>query len=156
MKQRIKLAQALVHGPGILFLDEPTNGLDPKGRMEMLSLIRDLKAGGCGIIYISHRLEEIFEIGDRCTVLRDGRFAGTRAITQMSIPELISLMVGREIDQAARRTERFTTERVVLRVEGLCYQDVLKDISFDLRQGEILGLSGLVGSGRTGWPSASL
>ena len=148
-KQMVEIAKAMSLNARIFVFDEPTSTLSHAETSRLFSLIRDLKASGCGIIYISHRLEEIFEIGDRCTVLRDGRFVGTRAISQMSIPELISLMVGREIDQAAQRTERFATGRVVLRVEGLCYQDVLKDISFDLRQGEILGLSGLVGSGRT-------
>jgi len=148
-KQMVEIAKAMSLNARIIVFDEPTSTLSHAETSRLFSLIRDLKASGCGIIYISHRLEEIFKIGDRCTVLRDGRFVGTRAIAAMSIPELISLMVGRELDPAAQRTERFATERVALRVEGLCYKDVLKDVSFDLRQGEILGLSGLVGSGRT-------
>jgi len=148
-KQMVEIAKAMSLNARIFVFDEPTSTLSQAETTRLFALIRDLRASGCGIIYISHRLEEIFQIGDRCTILRDGVCIGTRAIAAVSVRELISMMVGRDLGQATRRVESFSKDHVVLRVEGLCLTDVLSDISFELREGEILGLAGLVGSGRT-------
>jgi ribose transport system ATP-binding protein len=129
-------------------MDEPTAALTEHEIKELFATIRSLRDKGVAIVYISHRMEELFEIGDRVTVLRDGRTVGTYDVREMSKSELIRLMVNREL------TELFPKERAklgpeVLRVEGLNTHGGLKDISFSLRQGEVLGIAGLLGAGRT-------
>jgi ribose transport system ATP-binding protein len=147
-QQMVEIAKAISLDARILIMDEPTSALTEKEIKELFARIRKLKADGVSIIYISHRMEELFEIGDRVTVLRDGRWVGTRAIAEITKPELIRLMVNRELTQqfpkvaAPRGAE-------VLRVEGLSRHDSLKEISFSLHEGEVLGLAGLLGAGRT-------
>jgi ribose transport system ATP-binding protein len=129
-------------------MDEPTSALSDKEIERLFAVIRSLKARGVAIVYISHRMDELYRIGDRVTVLRDGRLIGTCAIADTDLDALVRMMVGRDL------TEKFPKEAVspgeeVLRVEGLSRRGVLHDISFSLRRGEVVGLAGLMGSGRT-------
>ena len=147
-QQMVEVAKALSLDARILIMDEPTAALTEHEITELFATIRSLKKQGVAIVYISHRMEELFEIGDRVTVLRDGRSVGTYDVTAISKSELIRLMVNREL------TDLFPKEKVargpeVLRVEGLCTQTGLKDINFSLHKGEVLGISGLLGAGRT-------
>ncbi len=147
-QQMVEIAKAVSLDAGILIMDEPTSALTEKEITELFARIRKLKSDGVSIIYISHRMEELFEIGDRVTVLRDGKLVGTREISDVSKPELIRMMVNRELTQqfpkvtAARGKE-------VLRVEGLSRDDAVHDINFSLHEGEVLGIAGLLGSGRS-------
>ena len=147
-QQMVEVAKALSLDARILIMDEPTAALTEHEIVELFATIRRLKDKGVSIVYISHRLEELFEIGDRVTVLRDGRSVGTYDVREMSKAELIRLMVNREL------TELFPKEKApmgpeVLRVEGLTTQGGLKDIAFALHKGEVLGIAGLLGAGRT-------
>jgi len=129
-------------------MDEPSATLTPQEVERLFAVIRELKAQGIGIIYISHRLEEIFEIADRAMVMRDGQHVATRAVDEVSREELIELMVGRKLEaEFPERTRRIGSERLV--VENLCRGDAVRDVSFSVRRGEILGITGLVGAGRT-------
>ncbi len=147
-QQMVEIAKAISLDARILIMDEPTSALTEREIKELFARIRKLKADGVSIIYISHRMEELFEIGDRVTVLRDGRWVGTREIAEVSKPELIRLMVNRELTQqfpkvaAPRGSE-------VLRVEDLRRAGVPEEINFSLYEGEVLGIAGLLGSGRT-------
>ncbi len=147
-QQMIEVAKALSLDARILIMDEPTAALTEHEIKELFANIRSLRDKGVSIVYISHRMEELFEIGDRVTVLRDGRTVGTYDVRETSKAELIRLMVNREL------TELFPKERAelgpeVLRVEELNTHAGLKDISFSLRKGEVLGIAGLLGAGRT-------
>jgi ribose transport system ATP-binding protein len=147
-QQMVEVAKALSVEAKILVLDEPTSALSDKEIAQLFKVIRALRARGVALIYISHRMEELFQIGDRVTVMRDGRYIATREIPQTTLPELVSLMVGRDL------TEHFPKKPVapgeeLLRVEHLSRAGVLHDISLTLRRGEVVGLAGLMGSGRT-------
>jgi ribose transport system ATP-binding protein len=146
-QQMVEVAKALSIEAKILVMDEPTSALTEKEIVRLFQVIRALRGQGVAIIYISHRMEELFEIGDRVTVLRDGRHVGTRPIASITMAELIRMMVGRDLaEQFPRRETRAGEE--VLRVEGLC-RPGLHDISLQLRRGEVVGLAGLMGAGRT-------
>lgn len=147
-QQMVEVAKALSLDARILIMDEPTAALTEHEIGELFTTIRKLKEKGVSIVYISHRMEELFEIGDRVTVLRDGRTVGTYDVRGMSKSELIRLMVNRELTELFPK-ERVTRGAEVLRVEGLSTKDGLKDISFSLHKGEVLGISGLLGAGRT-------
>lgn len=147
-QQMVEVAKALSIDAKVLVMDEPTSALTDKEIERLFSVIGSLKARGVAIVYISHRMEELYRIGDRVTVLRDGRLVGTCAIADTGMDTLVRMMVGRDL------TEKFPKEPArlgeeVLRVEGLTRHGVLHDVSFGLRRGEVLGLAGLMGSGRT-------
>jgi len=147
-QQMVEVAKALSLDARILIMDEPTAALTDHEIKELFATIRSLREKGVSIVYISHRMEELFEIGDRVTILRDGRTVGTYNVREKTKSELIRLMVNREL------TELFPKERAelgpeVLRVEGLNTLGGLKDICFSLRKGEVLGIAGLLGAGRT-------
>ena len=147
-RQMIEVAKALSLDARILIMDEPTSALSEIEIQQLFDVIRRLREKGVAIIYISHRLQEIFEIGDRVTVLRDGKLVGTRAIRETSHSELVKMMVNRELkDQYPRHRGAFGEE--ILRIEHFNRKGALRDISFSLHRGEILGISGLLGSGRT-------
>ncbi len=147
-QQMVEVAKALSWKARILIMDEPTAALTREEIKVLFKTIRRLKKKGCAVIYISHRLEELFEIGDRVTVLRDGRYVGCHQIADVDQPQLIRLMVDRDLhDQLPKVKAERGPE--VLRVEGLCRRDVLFDINFALYRGEVLGIAGLMGSGRT-------
>lgn len=147
-KQLVEIAKAVAFDSKIMILDEPTATLTEAEIAKLFGIIRSLKAKGVGIIYISHRLSELREIGDRCTVLRDGESVGTVGLDQVTEDDLIRMMVGRKVE-LSRRDKSYATDNVALSVRDLSYGELLKEISFDLYKGEILGVSGLVGSGRT-------
>lgn len=147
-QQMIEIAKALSMQADILVLDEPTAALTNREIDALFDVIASLKRKGVGMIYISHRMEEIFQISDRITVLRDGRYVGTVETAETSLDELVKMMVGREI------TDRFPKVEVKpgeerLRVENLTVRGKLSGISFSVRSGEIVGVAGLMGAGRT-------
>jgi len=147
-QQIVEVAKALSMEARILIMDEPTSALTEHEIQSLFATIRKLKQRDVGIIYISHRLDELFEIGDRVTVLRDGKYVGTRDVSSISKPELIRMMVDRPVGERFPKQGADRGEEV-LRVEGLGIKSVLKDISFSLYRGEVLGIAGLMGSGRT-------
>jgi rhamnose transport system ATP-binding protein len=148
-QQIVEIAKAIGARAKILILDEPTASLTDREVERLFRVIRGLRTDGAGIIYISHRLDEVSEIGDRVTVLRDGRSVATRELSGVDRAELIRLMVGRDIDAIFPKRE-VPIGDVVLETRGLnCRERGLRNISITVRRGEILGLAGLVGSGRT-------
>jgi ribose transport system ATP-binding protein len=147
-KQMVEVAKALSLDAKIIIMDEPTSALTNNEIAELFTTIKKLKDRGVSVIYISHRLEELFEIGDRVTVLRDGKYIGTHPISNLSHQDLIRMMVDRELtEQYPKQKQRIGNE--ILRAENLNRKGSLYDISFTLNQGEILGVAGLLGSGRT-------
>jgi len=148
-QQMVEIAKAVSYRGSVIIMDEPTSSLTPAETDALFKIIRSLKAAGKGVVYISHRLEELEKITDRITVLRDGEYVKTLKTSETDIPEVISLMVGRKVEQDQRPQNRSIGKEIVLKVEGLSDLRLLKDISFDLRKGEILGFAGLMGAGRT-------
>lgn len=147
-QQLVEIAKALSYQTRILIMDEPTAALTERETERLFAIIRKLAAGGVGIVYISHRMEEIFAISHRITVMRDGRNVATVKTSEAGFEQLVKLMVGREI------TTRFpklgaSLGGEVLRVEGLTRSGKLNNISFTVRAGEIVGIAGLMGAGRT-------
>ncbi|AIJ23688.1 sugar ABC transporter ATP-binding protein [Amycolatopsis methanolica] len=148
-QQMVEIAKALSYDPRVLIMDEPTAALNDAEVETLHELIRRFVRPGTGVIYISHRMEEIKRIADRVTVIRDGEYIDTLDIATAATSDIIALMVGRAINTEARPEGVRADRDVVLRVEGLRTRDLLKDVSFDLRQGEIVGFAGLMGAGRT-------
>lgn len=147
-QQLVEIAKALAFDARIIVMDEPSAALTSHEVARLFDIIRDLKSHGIGIIYISHRLDEIFAIADHVTVLRDGRNVSERPINQITRNEMIELMVGRELkDEFPVRTVTIGAPR--LEVKGLRRGRAVRDVSFTVRRGEILALTGLVGAGRT-------
>lgn len=147
-QQMIEVAKALSMNANIIVMDEPTSALGNREIEQLFKTIKKLKNRGISVIYISHRLEELWEIADRVTVLRDGHHVATSDLKAMTKDELIKLMVGRDLtEQFPKRDVALGAE--ILRVEGLSKRGVLDQISFNLRRGEVVGFAGLVGSGRT-------
>lgn len=147
-KQMLEIAKALHRRARIVILDEPTAVLGGEDVVHLLSLVRSLKERGVSVIFVSHRLEEVFGLADHYIVLRDGRLTGAGAIAETDHDDLVSKMVGREF----ARSERSVNEKVgdvVLEVEHLTRDGVLDDISLTVRSGEVLGIAGLRGAGRT-------
>jgi ribose transport system ATP-binding protein len=147
-QQVVEICKALTRNGSILVLDEPTAVLTSKEVEQLFKLIMRLKARGISIIYISHRLDEIFEIADRITVLKDGMIVKTVDKSAIDTTTLVNLMIGRSLDYFFPKRESKIGE-VALKVEHISAGMAVKDISFDVREGEVLGLTGLVGSGRT-------
>lgn len=147
-RQRVEIAKALSHKARILIMDEPTASLTEKDVARLMEVVRSLKSRGVGIIYVSHRMPEIFALADRVSVLRDGRMIETCNIGQTDEATLVSLMVGRSIAQLFPKKDAEIGEPI-LEVKKLSRGRLVRDISFSLRRGEVLGIAGLVGSGRT-------
>jgi len=147
-KQMIEIVKALVTKSDIIAFDEPTSALTEKEVAHLFEIINKLKSEGVAIIYISHRLEELDAIVDRVTVLRDGCCVATHEWKNITIPKLISMMVGREMKEQFP-TQYTTAGEVVFRAEHITRSNVLKDISIQAKGGEILGIAGLMGAGRT-------
>lgn len=147
-QQLVEIAKALAMEARVIAMDEPTATLSMKETERLFSIIRLLKSQGKGIIYISHRLEEIFEIADRVTVLRDGRLVETCRLQEVSKERLIEMMLGKGLERAVPKRE-VPRRHEVLRIEGLTRRGVLEDINLTVREGEILGIAGLVGAGKT-------
>ncbi len=149
-KQMIEIAKAVSYDSKVVVLDEPTSSLTEKEVEHLFRIIRNLKSKGVGILYISHKMEELDQIADEVTILRDGKYIATRDIDDITVEQIINLMVGRDLTNRFPAKESIPGE-TILKVEGLTakQQPSIKDISFELREGEILGIAGLVGSKRT-------
>ncbi len=148
-QQMVEIAKALSFNAEVLIMDEPTASLTEAEIEELFRIIRHLRDQGVGIVYITHRLEELPQIADRVTVMRDGRYIHTASINAITRDQIINMMVGRTIYEAAPEIPEHPSEEVVLEVKNLRRGNVLKDISFTLKKGEILGFAGLMGAGRT-------
>ncbi|MGP2492003.1 sugar ABC transporter ATP-binding protein [Mesorhizobium sp. PUT5] len=147
-RQVVAIARAVSTRARIMIFDEPTSSLTRRETELLLSLIRRLRGQGIGIVYVSHRMEEIFDLCDRVTVFRDGRYVSTGRVAETSLDQLIRAIVGRDIVALPMKATAIPG-KTLLDVCGLSKKGLLHDISFSLRSGEIVGLSGLVGSGRT-------
>jgi ABC-type sugar transport system ATPase subunit len=148
--QMVEIVKALVHGARIIIMDEPTSALNRPEVARLFKLIAKMKADGCGIIYITHKMEEIYQLADRITVLRDGRWIGTEDAKNLPREKLIEWMVGRPLDEQFP-PKRNTPGEEVLHIDGLSVSGAqatgIENISLSLRKGEVLGLAGLEGSG---------
>ena len=145
----IQIAKAVYYKPKILILDEPTAALTDDQRDVMYSVVRELvKNQKTTVLYVSHRLEECMELGDRATILRDGCFITTRDIKDLTMDDIVTLMVGRKIDRSKKR-QIYVRDEVLMEVKHFSKKRQFHDVSFQLKKGEILGLAGFVGAGRT-------
>lgn len=150
-QQMVSIVRAVSRDCKLIILDEPTSSLDTKEVKTLFSLVRQLKEKGVAFIFITHRMEEIYQICDRITVLKDGHFIGTYQAEDLNQYQLVTLMVGREITQQ-RKQIYFSPEKdqnYVVEVRNLAKKPKVKDVSFGISRGEIVGLAGLLGSGRT-------
>ena len=146
----IEIAKAVSYNSKIIVMDEPTSSLTENEVQHLFKIIRKLRDKGCGIVYISHKMEEIKEICDDITIMRDGKWVATDSVADLTTDQIINMMVGRDL------TNRFPpkdneVKEVILKVENLSalHQPSLKEATFELHKGEILGVAGLVGSKRT-------
>jgi len=146
-RQLVEIARALVFKARVLIFDEPSAILSGHELDRVFTVIEELRASGLGILYISHRLAEIFRLADRATVLKDGHVVASRAVKGLTTDELIRLMVGRDIGE--RPPRKAPTERIVLEARELVLRPDADPVSFQLRAGEVLGIAGLIGSGRS-------
>lgn len=147
-RQRVEIAKALSLDARILIMDEPTAALTESDVERLFEIVRLLRQRGVGIIYISHRLQEVFELADRVTVLRDGNYIGTQPVSEVTEQDLITMMVGRQIEDLYPK-ENAEIKDVVLEVRNLNAEPYTRNVSFQVRAGEIVGMAGLVGSGRS-------
>lgn len=150
-QQMVSIVRAVSRDCKLIILDEPTSSLDTKEVKTLFSLVRQLKEKGVAFIFVTHRMEEIYQICDRITVLKDGQFIGTYQAEDLNQYQLVTLMVGREITQQRKQTY-FSPEKdqnYVVEVRNLAKKPKVKDVSFGISRGEIVGLAGLLGSGRT-------
>ena len=147
-QQMIEICKALMVDARVIIMDEPTAALTQSETAVLFEVIQSLRKKGVSIVYISHRMEEIFELCDRITVLRDGSYIGTKNIPETNMNEIVKMMIGREIGERYPKRE-VTIGREMLRVEGLTKKGVFQDVNFSVHAGEVLGVSGLMGAGRT-------
>ena len=153
-RQMVEIARAAYHDARVIIFDEPTASLTPEEKLHFFQLLRDLRAKGLGIVFISHALEEALEIADRITVLRDGRHVVTQDAAKLTREDLVRHMVGREVQAShygrrAGQAASGTPREKVLVVENLTMGNIVKNMSFTLYAGEVVGIAGLIGSGRT-------
>ncbi|MCC6805755.1 MAG: sugar ABC transporter ATP-binding protein, partial [Anaerolineae bacterium] len=148
-QQMVEIAKALSFNAEVLIMDEPTAALTESEIDELFRIVRQLRDKGVGIVHISHRLEELKQISERITVMRDGHYIDTVMTREVSIDRIINMMVGRTIYETSPEVPEDTSQQVVLEVKNLNRGRILRDVSFRLRQGEILGFAGLMGAGRT-------
>jgi ribose transport system ATP-binding protein len=148
-QQMVEIAKALSFNAEVLIMDEPTAALTETEIAELFRIIRELRGNGVGIVHISHRLEELKQISDRVTVMRDGRYIATLETKDASIDAIIKMMVGRTIYEGTPEIPESAPDDIVLEVRGLTRGRMVRDVSFNLHRGEILGFAGLVGAGRT-------
>jgi len=151
MQQIVAIIKAILTELKILLMDEPTATLGERETKRLFDFMKRMKSRGLSILYISHRLDEIFEIADRVTILRDGKYQGTRPIRDITKDELILMMSGKDIHDSSLvyDTSRTVSEKNVLEIRDLSYKNLLKNITFSVRKGEIFGICGLVGAGKT-------
>mgnify|MGYP003665162612 FL=1 len=148
-QQLIEIAKALSYRPRVLIMDEPTAALNDAEIAELFAVIARLRADGVGIVYISHKMDEIKRIADRVTIMRDGAYIDTLDVAETPLSTIITLMVGREVTQSAPDIPDTSQAPVALQVRGLTRGRDVRNVSFALRRGEILGFAGLMGAGRT-------
>src|ERR1700693_2444160 len=146
-KQMVEICRAIQQGSSLLIFDEPTSSLSETETQEVFRIVRALRERNVGVIYITHRLEELRMIGDRVTVLRDGETVHSGPLNEITTDQLIQYMVGRAVNSLYTR-EPLPPGDEMLRVTGLSSEPLLKDISFTVRAGEIVGMAGLIGAGR--------
>jgi ABC-type sugar transport system ATPase subunit len=146
--QMVEIMRAVSKSAQLLVMDEPTSSLTETEKRALFDLIASLKGQGVSIIYVSHFLDEVMEICDRVTVMKDGKRVGTHAVSELSKTKLIQQMVGRDVE-ALNIQRRRVRDDVVMSVRGLSYKNVLHDINFDVLRGEIVGVCGLLGAGKT-------
>lgn len=147
-KQMVEIAKAISYDASLLIMDEPTSAITEREVAHLFNIIRSLKAKGVGVIYITHKMDEVFQIADEITVLRDGKHIATVHTSQTNRDELITMMVGRKLTALFPKEEAPIGE-IMLSVRNLTRKGIVENISFDLRRGEILGIAGLMGAGRT-------
>ena len=147
-RQMIEIAKAMSYNPRVLQLDEPTSSLTKHEVASLFKMVRKLKEKDVIILYVSHKLHELWEIADDCTVLRDGKLIGTKRLSELSHRELIDMMFG-ETKVESRPVDLMESDEVVLRVQNLSRQGKFHDVSFELHKGEVLGIAGMLGAGRT-------
>ncbi len=147
-RQMVEIAKALTRGARIIAFDEPTSSLSDREVRRLFTIIRELKSRGCAVLYVSHRMEEIFQLCDHITILRDGRHVATNELATMTRDTVVQRMVGRELADIYHYTPRATAGRG-LEIEGICGAGLVEPCSFSAAPGEILGFFGLVGAGRT-------
>ena len=148
-QQAVEIARALSQDVRVLIMDEPTASLSAHEAAELRRIARTLADGGVAVVYISHRLEEVFQIADRVSVIRDGKHISTRPIADTNPQLLIADMVGREVGNYFTKMPSTAQDEVLLRVQGLGVAGVFDDVSFDLRRGEVVAMAGLIGARRT-------
>lgn len=148
-QQMVEIAKALSFNSKILIMDEPTTALTEAEIEVLFTIINNLKKEGVGIIYISHRMDELKRISDRITIMRDGMYVDTLTTATTDMNKVIQLMVGRQVYIESKPNISAETKEVVMRMDNISTKSLLKDICFDLRKGEILGFAGLMGAGRT-------
>jgi len=151
--QTVEIAKALAHNAEVIIMDEPTSAISDREVDALFEVIGDLKRRGVAIVYISHKMDEIFRIADTITVLRDGRYVATHDARDLDRERLIALMVGRELGAEFPKSSA-TLGETALEVRGLTREGKFRDVSFQVRRGEILGIAGLMGAGRTELVSA--
>ena len=147
-QQMVEICKALMADAKVIIMDEPTAALTASETRGLFEVINSLRKKGVSIVYISHRMEEIFELCDRITVLRDGEYVGTENIADIDLDHVVQMMIGRTIGERFPKRESHIGAEV-LRVEGLTSGKLFKDVHFDVKAGEVLGVSGLMGAGRT-------
>ena len=147
-QQMVEICKALMVNAKVLIMDEPTAALTESETEVLFEVIESLKKKGVSIVYISHRMEEIFRLCDRITILRDGQYVGTENIRDITMDGVVQMMIGREIGERYPQRD-VTIGEEVIRVEGLTHAKLFRDVSFSVRAGEVLGVSGLMGAGRT-------
>ena len=148
-QQMVEIAKSLSHKSRVLVMDEPTAALNDKEVNELFTIIERLKSEGVGIVYISHKMDEIKRISDRVTIMRDGAYVGTVKASETPISKIISMMVGRELESTEADIPDLSEAPVALEVRGLSRGKAVRNVSFSLKAGEILGFAGLMGAGRT-------
>src|SRR5699024_4475691 len=147
-QQMIEIAKALATNAELIIMDEPTAALTDREIKSLFNVIKSLQKQNVSIIYVSHRMEEIFQICQRITVLRDGKYIGTEKISNTSFESIVKMMVGRDLGEQFPERESFIGDKI-LEVESLSQESIFQDVSFSVHTGEILGVAGLMGAGRT-------
>src|SRR5687767_14494723 len=147
-RQMVEIARAVSYEADVLIMDEPTSALSEREVAQLFTIVDDLKARGSAIIYITHKIDEVFRIADEVTVMRDGRVVASLPVSELDRDRLITMMVGRDLTQLFPK-DNVPSDHVLLSVKGLSADGLFSDVSFDVRAGEILGIAGLVGSRRT-------
>ena len=147
-QQMVEIAKAITHPLNILILDEPTAALDDRESEALFTQVKRLRGEGVGIVYISHRLDEVFALADRIVVLRDGTVTLTNRVTDVTTGEVVAAMVGRTVDNFYPKEVNVHEDKVVLRVQHLSHAGAFDDISLTVKSGEVLGIGGVLGSGR--------